>query len=86
MGAFGVAAADDPLEPNEAHWRLVLAGQLKAEQQCTLNEVLTYQEMPLGNDKGVDGRVSCFDGREFTFSRTGERQKFTIQVCQPTVC
>jgi hypothetical protein len=80
------AAADDPLLPNEAHWRLVLQRQLKADQGCSLNEVLTVQEVPLGDDVGQDGRISCFDGREFTFTRKGKQQPFKIEACTPTVC
>jgi len=79
------AAADDPL-PNEAHWRLVLQQQLKTEKACALNEVLMVQEMPLGDDLGVDGRISCIDGREFTFTRKGKHQPFKIDVCTPNVC
>jgi len=79
-------AADDPLRPDEAHWRLVLQQQLKSEKACSLNEVLTFQEVPLGDDVGLDGRLSCFDGREFTFTRKGKHQPFKIEVCAPTVC
>jgi hypothetical protein len=77
---------DDPLAPNEGPWRIILKDQLKSEKACDLNEVLAYQEVPLGNDVGVDGRVSCFDGREFNFTRKGKHQKFSIEVCSPAVC
>ena len=80
------ASADDPLNANELHWRLVLARQLQADQGCTLNEVLTVQDVPLGDDVGQDGRISCFDGREFTFTRKGKQQPFKIEACTPTVC
>jgi hypothetical protein len=80
------AAAGDPLQPNEGPWRMVLESQLKAEKACDLNEVLAYQEVPLGNDVGVDGRISCFDGREFNFTRKGKHQKFSIEICAPAVC
>ena len=79
-------AADDPLRPNEPHWRLVLQRQLKTELGCSLNEVLTVQEVPLGDGVGQDGRISCFDGREFTFARKGKQQPFKIEACTPTVC
>lgn len=82
-----VAAADDesPL-PAEPPWRIVLETQLKSEKACDLNEVLAFQEVPIGNDVGLDGRISCFDGREFNFTRTRKHQKFTIELCAPAVC
>lgn len=89
LAVFAVSptlAEDDPLAPNEGPWRIVLKDQLKSEKACDLNEVLAYQEVPLGNDTGVDGRVSCFDGREFNFTRKGKHQKFSIEVCSPSVC
>jgi hypothetical protein len=79
-------AADDSLLPVEPPWRLVLKDQLSSERGCHLNEVLAYQEIPLGDDVGVDGRVSCFDGREFNFTRRRRHQKFTIELCAPAVC
>jgi len=87
-GVAGTAvAADDEIPlPEEAPWRIVLKNQLKQEKACDLNEVLAYQEIPLGDDVGVDGRVSCFDGREFNFSRKRRHQRFSIELCQPTVC
>jgi hypothetical protein len=42
--------------------------------------------VPLGDDVGQDGRISCFDGREFTFTRKGKQQPFKIEACTPTVC
>lgn len=86
MAPVTVLSAEDAPGPNESPWRIVLEGQLKAEQACDLNEVLAYQEIPLGGDVGVDGRVSCFDGREFNFSRQGKHRKFSIQICAPAVC
>lgn len=79
-------AEDEPPMPNEGPWRVILSDQLKGEKACDLNEVLTYQEVPLGNDVGVDGRVSCIDGREFNFTRKGKNQKFLLEVCSPAVC
>jgi hypothetical protein len=79
-------AADDPLEHNAEHWRAILKAQLKTEMTCDLNEVLAYQEVPLGDDRGVDGRISCFDGREFNFSRKSATQKFSIELCAAAVC
>lgn len=84
--ATHAVSAEDPLAPSEPHWRLVLQQQLKAEQACSLNEILTFAEVPLGDDVGQDGRVSCFDGREFIFSRKGRNKPFRIEVCAPSVC
>ncbi|MGE0022302.1 MAG: hypothetical protein AB7S70_01570 [Hyphomicrobium sp.] len=78
--------AQGPLVSEEGPWRIVLEQQLKAEKGCALNEVLTYQEIPLGDSLGQDGRASCFDGREFTFSRQRKHQAFTIRACEPAVC
>ncbi len=82
-----MASADDnPLDVNESPWRIVLEDQLKAEQNCELQEVLAYQEVPLGSDVGVDGHISCRDGREFNFTRKGKHQRFSIDLCKPAVC
>lgn len=81
-----VIAQDGPPSPTEGPWRLVLKSQLKQEKGCDLNEVLIYQEIPLGDDVGVQGRVSCLDNREFDFSRTRKHHKFRIELCEPTVC
>jgi len=86
IGLAMPAHAQGPLIPEEGPWRIVLAQQLKAEKECALNEVLTFQEIPLGDGLGQDGRVSCFDGREFTFSRQRAHQPFAIRACEPTVC
>jgi hypothetical protein len=79
-------ADDDPMKPAEAPWRIILKEQLRSEKGCDLNDVLAYQEIPLGEDVGVDGRISCFDGREFNFTRKGKHEKFSIQICAPAVC
>lgn len=84
--ALSASAADDPVAPADGPWRIILGDQLKAEKACNLNEVLTFQEIPLGDDVGLDGRVSCIDGREFNFTRKRKHQKFTIELCEPTVC
>lgn len=81
----GTSGQDDP-PANESPWRIILKDQLLHEKNCGLNEVLTFQEVPLGDDSGLDGRVSCIDGREFNFTRKRKHQKFTIELCEPTVC
>ncbi|MDQ8700666.1 hypothetical protein [Hyphomicrobium sp. LHD-15] len=86
LSAVPVSAQDGPVTPEEGPWRLVLKAQLKQEKGCDLNEVLMYQEIPLGDDVGVQGKVSCHDNRQFDFSRNRKHQKFRIELCQPTVC
>ena len=80
------SAAEDVLIPEEGPWRIILKDQLKKERGCDLNEVLTYQEVPLGDTVGLDGRISCIDGREFNFTRMRTHQKFSFELCEPTVC
>lgn len=77
---------EDVWKPEEGPWRIVLKTQLRNEQSCDLNEVLAYQEIPLGTDVGLDGHISCIDGREFNFTRKGKNQKFSIDLCKPAVC
>lgn len=86
LAAPAASGADEELLPAEPPWRIVLRDQLRKEKACDLNDVLAYQEVPLGDDVGVDGRVSCFDGREFNFTRRRKHQKFTIELCAPAVC
>jgi len=70
----------------DAPWRLLLKQQINAGKACVLNEILSFNEFELGKDKVLEGRVSCIDGREFTFVRRREHQKFEFQLCEPTVC
>lgn len=80
-----MAQVQDP-DMQEGPWRLVLKDQIKREKACDLNEVLLYEELPLGDDVGIKGRVSCLDGREFDFARNRKHQKFRIELCEPAVC
>lgn len=83
------ALSEEPrpiLNPNTAPWRLVLGQQLRAVKACDLNEVLSANEIRLGEDLVLDGRASCIDGREFTFTRRREHQAFEFELCEPTVC
>lgn len=84
-GVLAVAAEEPPV-PQEGPWRIVLQEQLKKEKGCDLKEVLMYQELPLGDETMIEGRVSCFDDRMFDFSRTRTHQKFRIELCEPAVC
>lgn len=89
LAAFTLVPAradSDPQQSNESHWRIVLKDQLKREKGCELNEVLAFNEIPLGDGTGLDGRISCFDGRQFNFSRKGTVRTFTIEICAPAVC
>ncbi len=82
-------AAQDPApdQPKETMpWRMLLQQQLKSGKSCDLNEVLTYNELDLGDHRALEGRVSCIDGREFTFSRPRPHQAFEFRICEPTVC
>ena len=73
-------------EPSAAPWRLLVQQQVKADKSCDLNEVLAFNELKLGKETVLEGRVSCIDGREFTFTRRREHQKFEFELCEPTVC
>lgn len=84
--AFAAVAQDDPPVVNEPPWRIVLESQIKDEKGCDLKEVLMFQEIPLGGETGLEGRVSCIDGRQFDFSRNRPHQKFRIELCAPAVC
>jgi hypothetical protein len=79
-------ATEDELKPQEGPWRIILKEQLKNDKGCDLNEVITFQEVPLGDNVSLDGRISCIDGREFNFTRMRSHQKFSLEQCEPTVC
>lgn len=79
----GAGAEETGADPR---WRALLAEQLKAEKNCHLYEILSQDEMPLGEDIAISGRVSCFDGRLFDFNRRSSHQKFELRACEPTVC
>jgi hypothetical protein len=82
-------AAQDPapdLPEEMTPWRMLLQQQLKSGKSCDLNEVLTFNELDLGDHRALEGRISCIDGREFTFSRPRPHQKFEFHLCEPTVC
>jgi hypothetical protein len=77
-------AQDEP--EKKVPWRMLLQQQIKAAKACDLLDVLTYQEFVLGDQKVLEGRVSCIDGREFTFTRRRPHQSFEFELCEPTVC
>lgn len=80
------AQEEGPDEPSSQPWRILLQQQLKTSKSCDLNEVLTYNELDLGDHRALEGRISCIDGREFTFTRPRPHQKFEFHLCEPTVC
>jgi len=74
-------------EPSsDGRWRILLHQQLKAEKGCDLHEVLMFNELKLGDETTIEGRISCIDGREFNFNRKRPHQKFDLHLCQPSVC
>ncbi len=72
--------------PSDPRWRFLLRDQLKSEKNCDLHDVLTYNEMKLGEGVSISGRVSCIDGREYDFDRRQPHLKFEVRLCEPTVC
>lgn len=78
------AAQDEKKEPPA--WQSILALQLSSGHNCDLDKVLFVHEVPLGETVSTEGRVRCLDGREFDFSRDKRHEKFTLRLCQPTVC
>jgi hypothetical protein len=87
LAATALAAASEPASAEfDNSMRILLGQQLKAEKNCDFKEVLTYHELPLGDEVAIDGRASCLDGREYNFSRKRPHQKFDIELCEPTVC
>ena len=75
-------AADEP----QGSWLTLLKIQLKEGYNCTYAEMLNWRNVPAGADIGTEGRVRCIDRREYDFTRTREHERFTIRLCQPTVC
>lgn len=67
-------------------WQSILALQLSSTQRCDLDKVLFFHEVPVGDSVSTEGRARCLDGREYDFSRDRSHEKFTLRLCQPTVC
>ncbi|HRN87767.1 hypothetical protein [Hyphomicrobium sp.] len=85
-GVLAVAAEEAPPAQSDGPWRIILQDQLKKEKGCDLKEVLMYQEIPLGDEIMIEGRVSCIDDRAFDFTRSRKHQKFRFELCEPVVC
>ena len=75
-------AADEP----QGSWLTLLKIQLREGYNCSYAEMLYWRHVPSGADIGTEGRVRCIDRREYDFTRTREHERFTIRLCQPTVC
>ena len=67
-------------------WQGVLSLQLKDDYRCDLEKIVFERDIEVGGNVSKEGRVHCLDGREFDFTRPSEHEKFTIRLCQPTVC
>ncbi|MBL8565728.1 MAG: hypothetical protein JNM89_08435 [Hyphomicrobiaceae bacterium] len=67
-------------------WQSILALQLSSAHKCDLDKVLFFHEVPVGETVSTEGRARCLDGREYDFSRERAHEKFTLRLCQPTVC
>jgi len=70
----------------ERSWMPLLRQVLAAEKRCDLEHVVWVRELPVADTVALDGRVRCYDGREFDFSRPRPHLKFEVRLCQPAVC
>lgn len=86
VAAPSVHAADTTSKDTPPAWQAILALQLKDQYRCDLDKVLFDRDVEVGSRKSKEGRARCVDGREFDFSRDGTHEKFTLQLCSPTVC
>ena len=83
-GLCGVALGRPALATES--WQVLLRHQLQTQQRCVLDRILFVREVPVGNIVGLEGRIRCADMREFDFKRDNANEKFTIRLCEPTVC
>jgi hypothetical protein len=67
-------------------WQVLLAHQLQQQQRCKLDKVLFVQDVPVGTNVTLRGRIRCEDSREYDFERERPSGPFTIRLCQPAVC
>lgn len=79
-------SADRSHAEETPQWQSILALQLRDSHRCELDKVLFVHDVPAGSSVATEGRARCLDGREFDFSRDREHEKFTLRLCQPTVC
>lgn len=66
--------------------KTLLELQLQEHYNCTLSQVLFARELEIGGRKQLEGRIRCVDQREVDFAQAGDNQRFTLQLCMPTVC
>lgn len=83
-GLCGLAVGKPALATES--WQVLLSHQLQTQQRCVLDRILFVREVPVGNIVGLEGRIRCADTREFDFKRDNANEKFTIRLCEPTVC
>lgn len=82
-----IAMSADRTQAEETpQWQSILALQLRDSHRCELDKVLFVHDVPAGSSVATEGRARCLDGREFDFSRDRGHEKFTLRLCQPTVC
>ena len=70
----------------EEVWKVALSQQLRDERKCELKDFLTVRRFKFAGDDVLEGRISCFDGREFDFTRPQPHAKFKLRLCMPTAC
>ncbi|MCB1521278.1 MAG: hypothetical protein KDJ37_11985 [Hyphomicrobiaceae bacterium] len=78
--------ADEVKTTAVPNWQAILSLQLKNTFNCDFEKLVFVREVPVGEHVGLEGRVHCVDSREFDFTRAREHEKFTLRLCQPTVC
>lgn len=81
--SVGALAEEKPATPQ---WQSILAIQLRDSHKCELEKILFSRDVKVGEQTSTEGRARCLDGREYDFSRGREHEKFTLRLCQPTVC
>lgn len=85
LGSSPAIAAEEA-KPAVPQWQEILALQLLETYRCDLDKVLFVRELKVGESTSSEGRARCLDGREYDFSRDRAHEKFTLRLCQPTVC
>lgn len=67
-------------------WQKLLKEQLKHEKNCDMSEILTYDEMKVGDEIVISGKVLCLGGQQYEYTRLRQHLKFEFRVCDPTLC
>lgn len=70
-----------PASAND-QWLDDLMLQLAVDEACDVVELMSSTEGFLGNNKFVDARVQCEDGRQFDASRVEPAEEFTLRICE----